>query len=137
MGYSMTTHAPAGRRALALAACLGLAPIGTASAEDGSLRVRGVFCNSEDQIDGALSHMGRGLPARTAVELMNEGGVFCTYVDLLDYVVHQPVRIGANTYRAMLTGVVAGGELRAVSPPVEVFFVTPAPLAGAVSESRA
>jgi hypothetical protein len=140
MPQSRTAHHRDRRRTLGLAACAALAMQGPALAEERV--VQGLFCNTEDQIDGALALVASGLSARTAVDLANGAGVVCTCVDRLHYVVERPVSIGGSgfvpfaKYRAMLTGVVAGGRLRAVSPPVEVFFVTPDRLAGAAVERR-
>jgi hypothetical protein len=61
-------------------------------------------------------------------------------VDLLRYLVADPVALGAAgpaKYRATLTAVQAGAALRPVTPPVEVFFITPDPLVAATVERRA
>ncbi len=128
---------------LALAACLTLILQGPASASDQPLRLQGLFCNSEEQIDRTLAHIGLGLSPHAAVELTNEAAVVCTYVDLLQYEVDNPVAIGKNfsaaplvKYRAMLTGVLVGDNLRPVSPPVEIYFVTPDRIVGAEIERR-
>jgi hypothetical protein len=131
---------PVGRRAGqcagALAICVGL------GAEAGE-RVQGLFCNSEGQIDAALSSLGAGLDPLAAVDLLNSEQVVCTYVDQLEYEIEDPVNIGTSRslvplvkYRGQLTGVIVGDALRPVSPPVEVHFVTPEPPARAVSERR-
>lgn len=128
----------AGQCAGALAVCLGLG----AEAEAGE-RVQGLFCNSEAQIDAALSSLGAGLDPLAAVDLLNSEQVVCTYVDLLEYEIEDRVNIGASPsfaplvrYRGQLTGVIVGDALRPVSPPVEVHFVTPGPLARTVFERR-
>jgi hypothetical protein len=131
----------AGRATLALAAVLALTLHGPARAEDRVLRVQGLFCNSEAQIDGAIAHIARGRSPRAAAKLANKDEIACTYIDRLHYQVDHPTIIGDSfgplvKYRAMLVGVLAGDELRAVSPPVELFFVTPVRLAGAVLERR-
>jgi hypothetical protein len=117
--------------------------LGPALAEDRGLPVQGVFCNTEQQVEAALSAMGAGLSPRAAVDVANRGGVFCTLVDLLHFVVEHPVIVEDDVgqallpkYRGTLTGVIAGGRLRAVSPPAEVFFVTPQKLAAAPIERR-
>ena len=139
-------HDPTARAALAsfaLAACLTLALQGPAAAGDLPLRLQGLFCNSEEQIDRTLAHIGLGLSPRAAVEVTNEAAVVCTYVDLLHYEVDDPVDIGRTAsaapmvkYRAMLTGVLVGDNLRPVSPPVEIYFVTPERVVGAEIERR-
>ena len=139
---NLSTGRLAGPATLALAACLLLH--GPGRAEERVLWLQGLFCNTEEQIDGALAHIGQGRPPRTAAGLVNDGGAVCTYVDRLHYAVEHPRVVGEDgghvalvKYRATLVGVVVGGNLRAVSPPVEVFFVSPERLAGAAIERRA
>ncbi len=126
--------------ALALAVCFVAGAHGPATAEGRSHRLQGMFCNTEQQIDSALALVGKGSTPRTAVALVNGGDTLCTYVDLLTYVVERPVAIGGRVslakYRGLLTGVVVGGRLRDVSPPVEVFFVTPERIADAAVERQ-
>ncbi len=124
---------------LALAVLLGVG--GPARAGDGAFGLQGLFCNSEAQIDGTLAHIRQGLSPYSAVEFANRGEVVCTYVDRLRYVVERPVDIGRTgssfapvKYRATLVGVWVGDNLRPVAPPVEIFFVTPGRIVGAVFE---
>jgi hypothetical protein len=135
---------PTGRKALPLAACLALILHGPVWAQDRPLRLQGLFCNTEQQIDSALGFMSQGLNPRVAAAFTNKNNVVCTYADLLHYVVEHPMEIwqnksaiAATKYKAMLTGVVVGGRLRPISPPVEIFFATPERLALAVLERPA
>ena len=132
------------RAALLLAVALALALPGFAGAGEQTYRLRGLFCNTEDQIDEALGYMSRNVAPRAAAELTNDDEIVCTYVDLLHYIVEQPVVIGEIPgalplvkYEAQLVGVVVGGNIRPVSPPARVFFVIHERLAGAVAERRA
>ncbi len=129
------------RKALPLAACLAWTFHCPVWAQDGPLNLQGLFCNTEEQIDGALGFMSRGQTPRAAAELTNKGDVVCTYVDELRYVVEHPVEIWQNNsavaaakYKAALTGVIVGGRLRPISPPVEIFFAVPERLAEAAIE---
>ena len=120
-----------------LLAALGIAAAsGGASAAAQELRLQGLFCNAEDQLDRALARMGRGLDPHLAAEIENRDSVACTYVDRLHYLVRHPVRVGTAKDEASLTGVVVGGAARPVSPPVRVFFATPEPIAAAAIERR-
>jgi hypothetical protein len=140
---SQTAHPQAiiVQKTLALATCLALTLHSAVWAQDRPLRLQGLFCNTEEQIDGALGLMSQGQTPQAAAALANKSDVVCTYVDELRYVVEHPVEIWQNKsavaaakYRAILTGVIAGGRLRPISPPVEIFFVTPERLADAAIE---
>jgi hypothetical protein len=129
------------RKTLALAACLALTLHSAALAQDQPLRLQGLFCNTEEQIDGALGFMSQGQTPRAAAALSNKDDVVCTYVDELRYVVEHPVEIWQNRsavaaakYKAALTGVIVDGRLRPISPPVEIFFAVPERLADAAIE---
>jgi hypothetical protein len=120
-----------------LLSALGVAvACGAAPAAGQELRLQGLFCNAEDQLDRALARIGGGLDPRLAAELENRDAVACTWVDRLHYLVRHPVRVGAVRYEATLTGVVVGGAVRPVSPPVRVFFATHEPVAAAAVERR-
>ncbi len=135
-------HAP--RKAFALAILCALLPRGPALAEERAHRLQGLFCNTEAQIDETLEHLRHNVGPRMAAALTNDGRVVCTYVDLLHYVVDRPLVLGEIPgalplvkYEARLIGVEVGGNVRAVSPPVRIFFVSPERLAGAPVERRA
>jgi hypothetical protein len=142
---SQTAHPLLKRRpvekTLALAACLALALHSAALAQDRPLKLQGLFCNTEEQLDGALGLMSQGRTPQAAAALTNKSGVVCTYVDELRYVVEHPVEIWKNKsaaaaakYKAVLTGVIVGGRLRPISPTVEIFFAVPERLAAAAVE---
>ena len=138
----MTGVLAAGPRFL-LATLLALGPTTDALAGDGPLRLQGLFCNAEKELDGALASLGRVRSFPAAAELANVDEVVCTYVDALHYLVATPVKIaeGGNglllpRYRGWLVGVVAGERVRPVDPAVEVYFVTPDTPTGAVVERR-
>ena len=113
-----------------------------ALADDRPLRLQGLFCNTEAQLDAALASFVRLRSFAAAAEIANVDEVACTYVDALHYLIEAPAEIAGGgglvlpRYRGRLVGVLAGGRLRPVSPPVEVHFVTPGRLAGAVVEHR-
>ena len=99
--------------------------------------LQGVFCNTEDQIDKAVAYMAMHHAPRAAVELVNGGGVVCNYVDLIHYVVESPLMVGAVSgsvrlfkYEATLKAISVGGVAREVSPPAQIFFVTPLAISG-------
>ncbi len=122
---------------LVLAALATLAP--TDAAADG-LPLQGMFCSGEAALDAALAGIASGLAPRAAAAAVNQDAVRCTCVDLLHYVVEAPEPLeshaGVPRYRADLVGVVVGGRLRPVSPPVTVFFVTPRGLPDAILQRR-
>ena len=129
---------------LLLAATLGSALPGSTAADEQTYRLRGLFCNTEEQIDEALGHMSRNVAPRAAAELTNDDEVVCTYVDLLHYIVERPQIIGQIPaevplvkYEGELVGVIVGGRLRPVSPPARVFFIARRRLPNAVIERRA
>jgi hypothetical protein len=130
------------RLALSAAALLVCAATTTAAAEP-ELRLQGLFCNAEDQLDRVLGLMGRGLDPQRATAAENRDAVVCTYVDRLRFVLRDPVRLAEDhhfvptvKYEATLIGVVVGDALRPVSPPVRLFFVTPQPIAATLVEQR-
>jgi len=106
-----------------------LALVSSAQAE-ATYVTRGLFCNTEAQLDKVLAHLRAGVSPVLAVELGNERSVECVFADLVRYVVTRPVIIGEVflqrpllKYKATLVGVVVGGNLRPVEPPVQMFFV--------------
>jgi hypothetical protein len=108
------------------------------------LALQGLFCNSAEQIDEAVTHMRKGLSPRAAVELVNREAVVCTFVDLLRYIVDRPVVIEEIPgsfplfkYEGTLVAVVVGGDIRPVTPPVHIFFAIPERLGDSPLEGRA
>lgn len=128
--------------AVGIAVCLAGLPTGPATAEGRGEALQGIFCNTEAQLDAVLAAMSAGASPGGAVEIANVGAVACTLVDRLGFVVVDPVVVadgGAAPFakhRGTLTGVLAGGALRPVTPPVTVFFATPDRLAEAREERR-
>ncbi|MET0940419.1 MAG: hypothetical protein ABWY13_03555 [Mesorhizobium sp.] len=103
-----------------------------AFADDQVSRIDGLFCNSEAQLDETLAHIGRNVSPQSAVELTNMRGVVCTYADKIELVINRPIDIGRVRgsaqlvkFKAMLVAVRVGSNLRAVTPPAEIFLVTP------------
>ena len=132
------THRPLAA-ALALASSLACGPWAPARADDAALQLQGLFCNAEAQVEAALAHIAQGWSPAAAAERVNRDAVVCTYVDRLHFVVADPVIIGAVpqvTYRGTLVAVVVGDRARPVSPPVEIFFVTPQHVSSAALERR-
>jgi hypothetical protein len=126
-----------------LLACLAAAPGGPAASAEPALRLQGLFCNAEEQVDRTLGHIGLGVEPHLAVELENRDAVVCTYVDRVHYLLRHPVVLGGTAgfvpavkYEATLVGVAVGDAVRPVSPPVRIFFVTPEPIASGVVERR-
>ena len=127
---------------LPVAICGSLLPGSTAAGEQ-THQLRGLFCNTEGQLDEALGHMSRNVSPRAAAELTNAEEIFCTYVDLLHYIVERPRIVGEIPaevplvkYEGELVGVIAGGRMRPVSPPARVFFILRDRLPNAVTEQR-
>ena len=103
-----------------------------AFADDQVSRIQGLFCNSEAQLDETLTHIGRNVPPRAAIAIVNKDAVVCNHVDQIEYALIRVVNIGRVRglvplvkYRGTLVGVVVGQRLRPVEPPVTVFFVAP------------
>src|SRR5262245_33422821 len=141
---------PAARRwissclVVASIAALTLAHGGKVQAKAPSYALQGLFCNTAEQIDDALTHMGGGLSPQAAVGLINGDGVVCTFVDSLRYVIDRPVIIQdirgtfpLFKYEGTLVSVIVGGAVRPVTPPVHIFFALPARLDDAPIEGRA
>jgi hypothetical protein len=124
--------------ALALAASLACGPSAPAHADEPALHLQGLFCNAEAQVEAALANIARGWSPAAAAERLNRDAVVCTYVDRLHFVVADPVIVGAvpQVYRGTLVAVVVGARSRPVSPPVEIFFVTPQRVRSATLERR-
>ena len=70
--------------------------IAAAPAAAQELRLQGLFCNAEDQLDRALERIGHGLAPALAAESENRTSMSCTYVDRLHYLLRHPVRLGAS-----------------------------------------
>lgn len=91
--------------------------------------IRGLFCNTQADVNLALNLMAEGRTPGVAAALVNVGAVRCTHVDTIRYVMAQTVVVdgaGSGTiYRGQLTGVMAGGRVVTVAPPAPLFFVTP------------
>ena len=66
------------------------------AAAEPELRLQGLFCNAEDQLDRVLALMGRGLDPQRATAAENRDAVVCTYVDRLRFVLRDPVRLGED-----------------------------------------
>jgi hypothetical protein len=124
--------------ALALAASLVCGAAAPALAGDAALHLQGLFCNAHAQVETALAHIAQGWSPAAAAERVNRDAVVCTYVDRLRFVVADPVIVGAvpQVYRGALVAVVVGARSRPVSPPVEIFFVTPQRVRSAALERR-
>ena len=72
---SATDLVPSPRKfcmALLLAAICGLVLPGPTAAGEQTHRLRGLFCNTEGQLDEALGHMSRNVAPRPAAELTND-----------------------------------------------------------------
>lgn len=131
------------RMAHLLAAICGSVLPGATAAGEQTHQLRGVFCNTEGQLDEALGHMSRNVAPRAAAELTNDEEIVCTYVDQLHYIVERPRIIGEIPaefplvkYEGELVGVIVGGRIRPVSPPAHVFFILRDRLPDAVTEQR-
>jgi hypothetical protein len=68
----------------------------------------------------------------------------CVYADKIKYVVIHPIIVGKmlmepqlTKYEATVTGVLVGGAIRPVAPPVQIFFVTAENVPGAVVLGKA
>lgn len=126
-----------------LAACSGLWAIGATRAEEELSAVQGVFCNTAWQLDQVLAHFDAGVSLDRAVAVTNKKEIGCSHIDLIHFIVRNPVKTGIHNgrittakYEALLTAVLVGDAVRPVSPPASVFFVTPEPLAEILLEHR-
>jgi hypothetical protein len=106
--------------------------------------LHGLFCNTEAQIDETLAHLSLNLAPQAVIELMNQEKVACVLADKVQYMVVRPFIIGGKNlgaslwkYQATLVGVLVGGNVRPVEPPVQVFFVTSERLAGVAAQGGA
>jgi hypothetical protein len=115
-----------------IAASLTLALVLAGEARAGtSYLVQGLFCNTREQIAGALRSIGEGLSVTQAVALANMENVVCVWADRIGYMVTAPelaqriVQDGAwfRVYEARLVGIRVGGNLRPVDPPVPIYFL--------------
>jgi hypothetical protein len=114
-------------------------------AETSSLHVlRGLFCNTEAQIEESLKFMATGLSPRLAAEMVNRENVACVLADEVRYMVVQPVKLrksidgfGLIKYQASLVGVLVGDNVRPIEPPVNIYFLTPQRLEGATTAGGA
>jgi hypothetical protein len=121
-----------------VAATLG---VGGSALADEAHRLQGLFCNTEAQIDQALAGISAGVTPTRAAELANHDGVVCTHVDRIEYLIVRPAALGNPVlplvkYRGVLVGVLVGDTLRPVTPEVELYFLTPRQITGAVIERR-
>src|SRR5690606_16875295 len=120
------------RRHLAVAAVAALLAGGGPALADGVHRLQGLFCNTEAQIDQALTEMAASASPRRAADLVNRDAVVCTYVDRIEYLIARPVALGHPAlplvkYRGALVGVVVCDSLRPVTPTVELHYLHPRP----------
>lgn len=146
----MTEHSASQRRkhpfpgwgATALAAVLTMGLPAPSRANDQEIRLHGLFCNTQVQIDRAAEAILRGLPPAMAADLLNRDAIVCTQVERIRYVVRGVVGMADGSgvtlgkFRATLVGVEVGSVVRQVDPPVELFFVTPEPMTDVVFERR-
>lgn len=129
------------RRFLSVATVAAALAAGGSALANEAQRLKGLFCNTEAQIDQARADIAAGLPPRLAADRANRDAVVCTYVDRIEYLIARPVALGHLApplvkYRGALVGVLVGDALRPVSPEVELFFLTPKQVAGAATERR-
>lgn len=124
--------------ALTLAISLIVLSLSGAARAEQSYALHGLFCNTEGQIDETLARMRSNLSPQAAVALTNQKTVVCVYADKIKYVVIHPIIIRKmlvesqlTKYEATITGVLVGGAMRPVEPPVQIFFVTPESVPGA------
>jgi hypothetical protein len=107
----------------------------------GSLHIlNGIFCKAEENVDSSLSYMRQGVSPRMASELANEGAVSCVFADKIRYVITRPMKLGNASngydlfkYEGTAIGVAVGKEIRPIEPPLQVYFLTPERLEGAVT----
>jgi hypothetical protein len=76
---------------------------GGSALADEALRLQGLFCNSEAQIDQALADIAAGLSPRRAADLANRDAVVCTYVDRIEYLIAPPSPSGTPRCRSSST----------------------------------
>ena len=117
---------------------------GAALAQPDQHHLRGLFCNTEAQIDATLALARQSFSVEAAVKLINTHGIVCNFADKIEYVVVDPIHLGRvpgavpiHKYQATLIAVVVGGNLRPVDPPVTIFFAGPIEITGAPTRGGA
>jgi hypothetical protein len=120
--------------ALARLACAFAAATSPAAAGESHL-LRGVFCNTEAQLDAAASLLARGTAPAAAVAALNRDAVVCVLATRIAYMIERPRRLahgpetsGPPHYSGTLVGVLVGDNPRQVDPPVEMFFMPEPPI---------
>src|SRR5690606_27761880 len=104
-------------------------------------RLQGLCCNTEGQINQALTEMAASASPRRPAALVNRDAVVCSYVAHTGYLTARPLALGHAAmplakYRRALVGVVVGGTRRPVTPEVELHFLTPQQIVGAAIGGR-
>ena len=130
-----------------IAALAALITIASASGShaDGAHLVSGLHCKTEAQVDAAIASIQQGTPPLFAAELLNRDEMVCVFVDRIRYMIEHPVMLGRSDhggislikYEGTLVGVLVGQNPRPVEPPLHLYFVVPAPLAGVAEASGA
>ena len=93
--------------------------------------LHGLFCNMEKQVDATVALLRPDVTLDAAVAIANSSKVKCVLAKDIEFVVVDPVAIGEieylglqfTKYEGSLVGVMVGGNLRPVEPPVKTFFV--------------
>ena len=106
--------------------------------------LRGLFCNTEKQIDDTVKLLRLDVTLEAAVAVANNAKVECVLAKDIEFAVLDPVAIGEigylglqfTKYEGSLVGVMVGVNLRPVEPPVRTFFVGVELLISAAKQSR-
>lgn len=96
-----------------------------------SSALRGLFCNSRDQLNDTIDRLSTVSSLETSVSITNREEVVCTFAYAISYVVAHPAVIDRRShegkllaiYEAQLIGVQVGDNLRPISPALKIFFV--------------
>lgn len=100
--------------------------------------IKGLFCNTQAQVEETLGHVERNLTMAAAIGLTNRQEVACVNATLVRYMVTGAVVVGhaprpgtpLKLYKATLVGVLVGGSPRPVTPSLPIYFVTPEAMPG-------
>ena len=108
-----------------------------------SYLLRGLFCNTEAQIEKTVAAIRPNATLEAAIAVANFDKIECVLARDIAFAVVDPMVIGKIDhhglqylkYEARLVGIMVGTNLRPVDPPVTTFFVRTELLAGSARRS--
>lgn len=117
---------------------------GPASAEP-ALALRGLFCNTADQLQSTIAHAGHAATLALATQVTNENEIDCTLATDIRFAITHPARTQLHVlhgkslvlYQATLVGIRVGNVTRPISPPLKIHFLPFDPLPSEALEEGA